>query len=255
MSNKDSWNSAHLVNAYAEASALQKPEETLLALLEGDLKNWRMLDIGIGLGRTTRFFAPLAKEYVGMDYSAGMIETYRKMHPEHRPNIRIQLGDACHMPEFASGYFDFILFSFNGIDYLTHEGRLQAFQEIKRVGKRGGLFAFSSHNLHYIHQLYRVQLDKGLRYSVYQCYRYVRLLLENGLPARYRRADFAILNDGAHHFKLRTYYITPSAQVKQLERLGFRNIRLFSLKTGAPVDLSGTDELGKDSWFYYLCEI
>lgn len=255
MSNKDSWNSAHLVNAYVHERALQKPEETILNLVKGDLKDWRMLDIGIGLGRTTQHFAPLVKEYVGTDYSAGMIETYRKLHPESQPNTQIQLGDARRMPEFESGSFDFILFSFNGVDYLSHEDRIQAFTEIKRVGKKGGLFAFSSHNLHYIDQLYRVKIEKSLRYSSYQCYRYVRLCLENGLPAKYRYADFAILNDGAHHFKLQTYYIKPLAQVEQLEQLGFRNIRVFSLKTGQPAEATCLNGSPSDSWFYYLCDI
>ena len=255
MSNKDSWNSMHLVNAYVNEDKLQKPEETILGIVKDKLKDWRMLDLGIGLGRTTLHFAPLVKEYVGTDYSFGMIKTYQKMFPETKPNIQVRLSDARMMQEFESNYFDFILFSFNGIDYIPHEDRIDALNEIKRIGKKGGLFAFSTHNLQYVENLYTVKLHNGLRYSAYQCYRYFRLIYENGFPGKYRDKDFAILNDGAHHFKLNTYYIKPAAQVEQLERLGFKNIRLFSLKTGGEVEKARLNGAGKDSWIYYLCEI
>ncbi|MBK8965202.1 MAG: class I SAM-dependent methyltransferase [Lewinellaceae bacterium] len=255
MSNKDSWNSADLVNAYVNEHALQKPEETILGIVKDKLNNWRMLDLGIGLGRTTLHFAPLVKEYVGTDYSFGMIKTYQKLFPETNPNVQVRLSDARMMQEFESGYFDFILFSFNGIDYISHEDRIDALKEVKRIGKKGGLFVFSTHNLQYVDNLYTIKLHNGLRYSAYQCYRYFRLIYENGFPGKYRDKDFAILNDGAHHFKLNTYYIKPAAQVEQLERLGFKNIRLFSLKTGGEVEKARLNGAGKDSWIYYLCEI
>lgn len=255
MSNKDSWNSADLVNAYVNEHALQKPEETILGIVKDKLNNWRMLDLGIGLGRTTLHFAPLVKEYVGTDYSFGMIKTYQKLFPETKPNVQVRLSDARMMREFESNYFDFILFSFNGIDYISHEDRVDALKEIKRIGKKGGLFVFSTHNLQYVDNLYTVKLHNGLRYSAYQCYRYFRLIYENGFPGKYRDKDFAILNDGAHHFKLKTYYIKPAAQVEQLECMGFKNIRLFSLKTGGEVEKARLNGAGKDSWIYYLCEI
>ena len=150
MSNKDSWNSADLVNAYVNEHALQKPEETILGIVKDKLNNWRMLDLGIGLGRTTLHFAPLVKEYVGTDYSFGMIKTYQKLFPETKPNVQVRLSDARMMREFESNYFDFILFSFNGIDYISHEDRVDALKEIKRIGKKGGLFVFSTHNLQYV---------------------------------------------------------------------------------------------------------
>ena len=153
------------------------------------------------------------------------------------------------------GYFDFILFSFNKIDYISHKDRIDALKEVKRIGKKGGLFVFSTHNLQYVDNLYTIKLQNGPKYSAYQCYRFARLFYENGFPRKYRNADFAIINDGAHHFKLTTYYIKPSAQIKQLECLGYKNIRLFSLKTGEEIDHSGLNGINKDSWIYYVCEI
>lgn len=245
----------HLVNAYINDNALQKPEETILELVRDKLDNWRMLDLGIGLGRTTLHFAPLVKEYVGTDYSFGMIKTYQKMFPEAKPNVQVRLSDARMMREFESNYFDFILFSFNGIDYISHEDRIDALKEIKRIGKKGGLFVFSTHNLQYIDNLYSIKFGNHFKYFVYQCYRYLRLIYENGFSGKYRNKRFAIINDGAHHFRLKTYYVRPSAQIEQLEQSGFKNIRLFSLKTGEEIDKAALNGASKDSWIYYFCEI
>lgn len=159
------------------------------------------------------------------------------------------------MQDFEKNYFDFILFSFNGIDYISHEDRLHALEEIKRVGKKGGLFVFSTHNLQYIDNLYSIKFGGSLKHFLYQCYRYLRLIYHNGLPQKYRDKDFAVINDIAYHFKVTTYYIKPSAQIEQLECLGFKNIRLFSLKSGEEMDKTNLDKANKDSWIYYLCEI
>ncbi|MCK6691583.1 MAG: class I SAM-dependent methyltransferase [Thermoanaerobaculia bacterium] len=255
MSNKDSWNSMKVVNVYVNEKKLQKPEETIMGFIDPQLPNWRMLDIGIGLGRTTHHFAHRVKEYIGIDYSFAMIKTYRQLFPDSSLNGNIRLGDARMMQDFEADCFDFILFSFNGIDYISHEDRLHALEEIKRVGKKGGLFVFSTHNLQYIDNLYTIKFGSGLKHFLYQCYRYLRLIYHNGLPQRYRDKDFAIINDGAYHFKVTTYYIKPAAQIEQLKRLGFKNIRLFSLKTGVEIPKTDLNQLTKDSWIYYLCEI
>ena len=48
---------------------------------------------------------------------------------------------------FDSASFDFVLFSYNGIDTMSHVNRLRVFDEVFRLLVSGGLFAFSSHNL------------------------------------------------------------------------------------------------------------
>ena len=244
-----------VVNTYLVYKALQKPEKTILEIFKNRLGDWRMLDIGVGLGRTTHYFAPFAKEYVGIDYSFKMVKTYQKLFPPENQQVKIRLGDARMLQEFESESFDFILFSYNGIDYISHEDRLLALEEIKRVGKKGAHFVFSTHNLQYIENLYSIKSGNSLKHFLYQCYRYLRLFYENGFPNKYRKIDFSILNDGAHHFKLKTYYIKPTAQVEQLQRAGFKNIRLFSLKTGEEIDRVGLNGAVKDSWIYYWCEL
>lgn len=254
MKNKDSWNSPSIIESYLTATELQKPEKAILEQLNEKIGGYRVLDIGIGTGRTTLHLAPKAGEYVGIDYSFGMIKEARKRFPLLADSGAIRLGDVRLLQEFDAGSFDLVLFSYNGMDYILHEDRQQALEEIRRVLKPGGQFIFSTHNLQYIGKLYSIHLEKGLRYSLYQIYRYCRLILENGWPRKYRNKPYAIINDGAHHFKLTTCYVKPAVQVKQLEDLGFGNIRLFPLKSGEEITGNHLDKLDGDSWVYYWCK-
>ena len=67
---------------------------------------------------------------------------------------------------------------------------------------------------------------------------------------------WAIINDGAHRFGLKTYYIAPFSQIQQLKELGFRNIHQYSLDNGEEI-IDNTPHLKEinDSWIYYECRI
>lgn len=253
ISNKAAWNSDYAVQTYIAADNLQKPEQHIIDILKDKLPGMRMLDIGVGGGRTTLHFAPLVKEYVGCDYAENMVTACKKRFPEI--GNAFHLGDVRSMPEYEQGAFDFILFSYNGLDYIDHEDRLKALKEIKRVGKPGGYFAFSSHNLLFIDKLYTLKWHKRLKDFIYQFYSLFMLLVLNGLPGRYKNRPFAILNDGTNRFSLKTYYIAPEAQIAQLTALGFKNVRLFSCRTGMEIEPARTHETGPDHWVYYLCEM
>jgi len=54
-------------------------------------------------------------EYIGVDYSAEMIAACCQKFPD----LVWQVADARNLEQFADNYFDFILFSFNGIDYIS----------------------------------------------------------------------------------------------------------------------------------------
>lgn len=253
ISNKDSWNSDYAVQTYIAAEKLQKPEQTILNILKNKLPAMRMLDIGVGGGRTTLHFAPLVKEYIGCDYAENMVNACAERFPEAKESFR--LGDARSMPEYETGYFDLILFSYNGIDYISHEDRCQSLKEIRRVGKEGGYFVFSTHNLLFLDKLYTIQAKKKLKDFIYQFYSLFMLILLNGLPGKYMRRPYAVINDGTNRFSLKTYYIAPQAQIDQLMAAGFKNIRLFSIQTGTEIELTNIKETANDLWIYYLCEM
>jgi len=56
--------SRRLLLFYARYSNLQPPEETILHLMLPSLPTARMLDLGVGGGRTTVHFANRVREYV-----------------------------------------------------------------------------------------------------------------------------------------------------------------------------------------------
>jgi ubiquinone/menaquinone biosynthesis C-methylase UbiE len=131
--NKKAYESEDIVSYYDSLNFLYKPEETILDILSGHMREMRMLDIGVGAGRTTQHFASIAKEYVGIDYSENMIDICRKKYSHQFKNVSFEVCDVKSMGIFADNSFDLILFSFNSIDSLTHDDRLSALHEIKRV--------------------------------------------------------------------------------------------------------------------------
>ncbi len=252
---KQVWNSDRVLSTYASVADLQKPEETILHLLRDRLPGWRMLDLGIGGGRTTVHFEPLVYEYHGTDYAERMVETCQQRFPKVGPRTRFFVLDATRMKGLPNYYYDFVLFSFNGIDCVAPQERDHVFREVQRVCKPGGYFVFSSHNLLYVPTMYRPKWYRRWREFLYQFYRIAMLLRYNGLPGQYTDKKFAVLRDGVEHFSLSLYYIQPEYQVWQLQRLDFRNVRVFSYRTGQEVDHSRLNTLHNDPWVYYLCEV
>jgi hypothetical protein len=62
----------------------------------------------------------------------------------------------------------------------------------------------------------------------------------------------AVLNDGVHGFRLRTYYVDPLAQLDQL-RDDFADVQVFSV-AGETIP---TERLAsaRDPWLHYLCTV
>src|SRR5881296_1712799 len=145
ISNQYTFERERVVRAYERESELQKPEEVVLTMLGDRLKDMRMLDIGVGAGRTTFHFAPLVKEYIGVDYSHKMIEACKRRFPERADSFRV--CDARSMSVLPHDYFDLVLFSFNGIDYVPVTDRKKILTEVSRVARKGAQFLFSTHNL------------------------------------------------------------------------------------------------------------
>ena len=103
----------------------------------------RVLDLGVGAGRTTPHLAARAARYVGLDYSQAMVDRAKARFAERE----IVHGDATDLSRFADGEFSVVVFSFNGLGCLpTDELRARCLREIHRVLEPGGAFLFSIHN-------------------------------------------------------------------------------------------------------------
>ena len=256
--NQKTYTTRSIVQYYSQLSALQPAEERILALLRERLGTMKMLDLGVGGGRTTKHFAPLVAEYIAIDYSPEMIAACKQKFSPSSPKVSFEVGDGRDLSRFRDNYFDFILFSFNGIDYISHSDRLRVLAEIHRVGKSGGYFCFSSHNLQGMEQEF--EWIKKLSFNPLTTYTNLVMsaILRWCNPSvnlqKLRNSDYAIVRDEPHNFRLYNYYVRPQAQIKQLES-NFRNIKIYSWKNGR--EISSEQELlsNTDMWLYYFCII
>jgi SAM-dependent methyltransferase len=240
---------------YASQSQIQPDEAAILERYRGRISNGRILDLGVGGGRTTPFLLELSPDYVGVDYSIEMIERCRRRFRQ----VRFEVGDARDLSEFAAGSFDFVLFSNNGIDSVTHEDRLRIFEEVRRILKLEGLFVFSSHNQNFripkpwdIHHFAVNPLRDPIRFGRRLVSYPIGIINYLRHSTRNRTADdHCILVDSAHRYSLVHYRITIAAQKEQLRRVGFRNIEA--------VDMDGCwlsspeSETSQSPWIQYVC--
>lgn len=238
--NRSTYESPHAVREYERLSELQPPEQTILDLVAPSLGRARMLDLGVGGGRTTVHFAPRTAGYVGADYSVGMAAASHARFAEQR--YRFSVADARALP-FPDHAFDFVLFSFNGIDYVSHDDRQSVLAEVHRVLDAGGCFAFSTHNIDNAPSLLSWMPRVGVRTTLRQW----KLRSMNPPLREITSRDWIVLQDGALQGGLQTYYVRKDEQLRQLEKAGFRNTRVFQL------DGAAAREGATDPWLYYMC--
>ncbi|MFD1645597.1 class I SAM-dependent methyltransferase [Haloarchaeobius litoreus] len=106
----------------------------------------RVLDVGCGTGRTSRPLAERGHDVVGIDVSDEMVAQARARHPD----LTFAVDDVTDL-DFADETFDYVLFSYYGLDSIYPEsGREQAMRELHRLLKPGGVFTFNSHNWWYV---------------------------------------------------------------------------------------------------------
>jgi ubiquinone/menaquinone biosynthesis C-methylase UbiE len=252
--NQKTYASASIIWYYQQLKELQPAEQMILERLPLGLK---MLDIGVGAGRTTKHFYPRTAQYQGIDNSAAMIAACRKRFPSSAEKT-FTVCDARDMSCFAANSFDFILFSFNGIDYVSQSDRLRILDEIYRIGKPGSMFCFSSHNLQGFERL----LDLNAQWSFNPIATYTNLMmafllrmLNPTLKIKdLKKLSHTIIKDESHNFRLNTYYIRPQDQVRQLEA-NFRDIQVFSWRNNQELVTEEERSSNTDLWLYYLCTV
>ena len=228
--NHAAWRRTWTAHAYRHASDLFPAERTILELLQDELAAGHVLDIGIGTGRTTGHLARRSAGYVGVDYSPEMIERARLRFPDET----LQVMDARNLSVFPVGRFDIVVFSYNGIDYVDHQDRLKILGQIHRVLRPGGVFMFSAHRLGVdipaASDLGNLKVSLNPARTAQSMVRYVQGIRNAARvkPGERREADYALLNDAAQQYQLLTYYISPLAQKRQLETLGFQGVKAFA---------------------------
>lgn len=251
--NRDLWSSRLAGFRYRNVSDLFPVERVIMDRLSGEVRGKRILDIGVGTGRTTKALRELGRSYIGIDYSPQMLRRARERNPE----ADYRCADARDLSEFADSSFDLVWFSFNGIDYVAHEDRLRILAEIYRVTKNGGYFCFSAHNRDF-GELALGESIRWVRFTAhplklaYRCAMYVWSAFNaRGLRSlETRNDDYALINDSELNYGLLTYYISMPRQLEQLRTTGFGHVEAFAVEgTKIPPGTTYTDGY----MIHYLC--
>ncbi len=246
--NKRNYEKKSIVSSYIKTT-LQNPEVMILVKHRESIIGKHVLDIGCGSGRTTAILKNLSSGYIGLDYSLEMIESCR----QRFENVHFIHGDVRKMDEFKDGEFDFVMFSFNGLDSINHDDRLKGLREIRRALKQDGLFVFSSHNRNHRYAISHPKIE----FSTTPCkqagnftkfFKSIRNRLRNKNHQEFNE-QYAIINDVAHNYAMITYYIDKANQIKQLEDMGFETIEMYDT-LGNMLNLDSDDS--NSAWIYYV---
>jgi len=257
--NQRQWSSANVSGSYGRESRLFAPETIVLEWLGAGFKDKKILDIGVGGGRTTSHLLGISKNYIGIDYSEPMVRECAR----NFPDVDFRVADARDLGAFQSDPFDFVIFSYNGIDNLDHADRIKALGEIRTIVKPDGAFVFSTHNRNRERIIKPWSLKhfdfrrnptinplklarRGLNYAAGQL-NYLRLSSKQRFTEEY-----AVINDNGDQYRFLSYHISADHQIAQLARVGF-DVEMIIDNQGRVLDLDSARGI-TDSWMiYYIC--
>lgn len=225
------YTSEKVVQWYRHLKEIVPVEKMVFDKYMNVLKQGDVLDIGIGGGRTTAYLLNICHEYTGIDYSENFVSSVK----EEYPNARCLVMDARDLSFFNDESFDFVNFSFNGIDYVNLEGRTKIISEISRILKPGGLFFFSTHNKNHFsfNKLPWFNKENSFFINLKTFLKLFPFLIKKVAHKKDEtiKENYAVINDSAHNYGLMTFYTSPAFLRKQLTDSGFENIELY-LKSG-----------------------
>ena len=254
IANKTSYNSMSSVDAYAHCIYLKKPEKTIIKILKTKPTFGIMLDVGVGGGRTAPYFSELCERYIGVDYCENMVNVCRKKF-SNSPNLSFTVADARSLSIYADNSFGFVLFSHGGLDAVEHEDRIKILSEIGRVVKNGGYFCFSTSNLDAMLQYCRFSFSNNPQTLAKNLVKLLLIRLINPEMWKYVRGkkkdlQHTMFNVGGDNWSLKTYCVTPEAQLTQLKNAGFTNTRIFDMQGKETPHLYNKTDVE----LYFLCQ-
>jgi SAM-dependent methyltransferase len=224
------------VDSYGVESELYTAEKIALAEINDEIRDKRILDIGVGGGRTVKGLTEFSKNYIGVDYVEGMVQACR-----HKfPGVRFETMDARSMKAFSDSSFELIVFTCNGVSMVDHESRIEILREVHRLLVPGGIFMFSTYNRKSAEHDSSFRLPKfEMTWNIAKLpRRVIGYCWRTGFGIfnriRYKRyeistPEYSIINDLCHEYRTMLYYITIDQQQKQLVQVGFKpNARVYN---------------------------
>jgi SAM-dependent methyltransferase len=233
---------------YRQTEDLEVHERAALSSIIEHVRDKRILDIGVGAGRTVTGLREISDDYIGIDYVREMVDHCRGRFP----GVRFDRVDARSMDRFTDASFDLIVFACNGICMVDHAGRLQILREVHRLLAPGGFFFFSTSNLGDPRRDRFLELPgfdrtlnpgkaaaRGARFvgeTAYRFYNRVRFRRH-----QVRTEEYEILNGKSHHYRTMIYFIGLEQQRRQLVQAGFQpNAMAFDL-AGKAIETESQD--------------
>jgi len=244
------YENAELVEDYVTSNKLEPAEVMIFMKYRDEIVGRRVMDIGCGAGRVTSYLSRWAGHTVGVDFSSVMIEHCRRALPD------IEFV-CCNVRDLRSSYparsVDVAVFTFNGIDTLSHEDRLTSFAGLHEVLAPNGLLIFSTHNRRYrlAREEPRLRFSRNPFTLLSLGLRYVRETLNHRARVPFQREtqEYALINDIAHEFRMVHYYIDRETQRRQLASVGFRLLEVYG-EDGRV--LEGDDDDSASGSLYYV---
>jgi ubiquinone/menaquinone biosynthesis C-methylase UbiE len=245
--NRSEMRKPSIVHHYSYDDRLTKAEQAALDRVAHTARGRRILDIGVGGGRTVKAMMQVSTNYLGVDNSHGMIEACRQRYP----GATFELADARKLSNVPDASVHLVMFSCNGIGMVNHADRALIQREVHRVLEPGGVFLFSTHNKNCPDESAGFKLPE-LALSPNPIRTLVRLARFSLRTTRrlYRRTrlrkhevrtgEYSIINDVCHDYGVMLYYITLPNQRLQLESIGFcKDAEAFDL-IGEPITCDTT---------------
>jgi SAM-dependent methyltransferase len=240
--NRQTWRNSWALRDYRRSSGyLNEGERTAFTIAAPQVGRGRILDIGVGGGRTAQLLRDFASDYVGVDYTPEMVALCRNNHPD----LRFEHMDARDLSAFRDESFDLVVFSYNGIDSVDASGRLAVLREAARVLAPGGAFVFSTFHRDWRGfersvNSRRLEWANPVRLGL-RTLRYVEGHISGTLrqrrlrPLEQRDGEHAIMLHGAHDFGIMVYATTPAQVRVQLADAGFAMPALILDLDGRPI--------------------